>query len=70
MPETKAEVTITAAGVVGITLTVPPGLHGLRELLDGVRRSTWAFEALDAAVRFGCRQKDVLAQDVSHEKEQ
>lgn len=70
MTGTRAEVTITTTGIVGITLTMSPGLHGFRELLDGVRKSTWAFEALDAAVRSGCRQEEGLAQDVSHGKEQ
>ena len=68
MPNTKAEITITQAGIVGITLHMKPGLHGLRNILDGIRRSAWAFEALDAAVRLGCRQ-GVRTQNVSHEKE-
>ena len=59
MSHTKAEITITQAGIVGITLLVPPGLHGLREMLDGFRRSAWAFEALDVAVRIGCGREEV-----------
>lgn len=67
MTDAKAEITITQSGISGITLHVSPGLHGLRELLDGVRRSTWAFEALDAAVRLGCGQEKTHPHETTHE---
>jgi hypothetical protein len=58
MPNAEAEITITQGGIASITVRVSPGLHGLQGLLEGVKRSAWALEALDAAVRLGCKRGD------------
>ncbi|MBS0164742.1 MAG: hypothetical protein JSR29_01540 [Nitrospira sp.] len=67
MLNATAEITLTKAGIVGITLHVPSGLHGLREMLDGIQRSVWAVEALDAAIRHNSRRATEQEKHKRHE---